>query len=56
MNEINEWIKPKNIHWTIMNQKMDMENIDDSSVRENEIWLPSISMSPGKFTDTGYRF
>lgn len=55
MDEINEWIRPKSVHWRVMNDKMDLSQRDDV-VRQNEIWLPAIPMTPGKFTDSGYRF
>ena len=41
----------------IINQKVEFNKDNEHlNVRETEQWLPSISLSPGKFTDAGYRF
>ena len=44
------------IHWSVLNEKLDFSKWDNDHIRQNEIWLPTLPMIPGKFTDSGYRF
>lgn len=39
----------------VLNQKVDF-GIGRDPIREMEVWLPSIPLHPGHFTDAGYRF
>ena len=54
-DKINPWLQKKNIHLRVLNEKIDF-SIDNQPTRQNEIWLPLITMKPGFFSDTGYRF
>ena len=40
----------------VLNDKIDFSKFDDNTIRQNEIWLPTIKFKPGLFTDAGYRF
>jgi len=53
---INDWMKDMSIHFRVLNDKMDFSKWEGDHIRQNEIWLPTIPMTPGKFTDSGYRF
>ena len=39
----------------VINKKVDLNNFDDYE-REYEIFFPSIPLSKGLFSDTGYRY
>ena len=40
----------------VLNNKIDFSKFDDGSIRQNEIWLPTVKFQPGLFTDQGFRF
>ena len=54
MDSINKWLETKSAHLRILNQKVDFTKKDQ--VRENEIWMPLVSLKAGTFTDQGFRF
>ena len=39
-----------------LNSKIDFTKFDMSAVRQNEMWLNSIRLKAGTFSDLGYRF
>ena len=56
MDEINMWLDKKAAHIRVLNKKVDFSLYDDSQVRQNEIWLPTVQFRAGIYTDQGYRF
>ena len=56
MDDINEWLDTKKIHMKIIDNKIDFNSFDDHPIRETEKWMPMIDLSPGHYSDSGYRF
>ena len=55
-DEIDKWLEPKKLIVKVINQKGDFSSYESIAIRETENWLPSVPLSLGKFTDSGYRF
>ena len=54
---INEWLDNKKVMLKVIQYKIDFKLIGaDTYTRQNEIWLDSIPMENGKYSDVGYRF
>ena len=49
-------MRHKKIALKVLNQKIDFTTFEPLAVRYNEIFMPSISMGNGAYSDTGYRF
>ena len=49
--QINQWLNTKSVHMRVLNDKIDFTKFDEGSIRQNEIWLPSVKFKPGLFTD-----
>jgi len=56
MDEINEWLTTKKVHIKIVDSKIDFKWYGEYAVRQTEKWMPMIDLTPGLFSDTGYRF
>lgn len=46
----------KRATFKVINQKIDFLDRDEYAVRNNEVFVPSISLEWGNYSDTGYRF
>jgi hypothetical protein len=55
-DEIDEFIKYKNVGLKILNENIDFTKRDGKAVRYNEIFVQSVPIMSGKFTDAGHRF
>ena len=55
-DEIDEWTSTKLATLKVINQKIDFLDYDEEAVRNNEIFIRAVDMSPGHYSDTGYRF
>jgi len=40
----------------IIDNKIDFNSFEEFAIRQTEKWMPMIDISPGHFSDTGYRF
>ena len=56
MNEINEWLETKQLFLKVIDNKIDFNSYEKMALRQTEKWMPMVTMSPGHFSDTGYRF
>ena len=53
--EIDDWTKTKRAMFKVINNKVDFTDFNSHS-KQSEMFLPSIDMSPGHFSDQGFRF
>ena len=53
---INTWLEKKRMYIHMLNEKLDFQSYEEKNIRQNEIWLPSVSLENGKFHDYGFRF
>jgi hypothetical protein len=54
--EIETYLDDKKIGFKIINQKIDFNERGDTAVRYNEVFVQTIKMTAGLFSDTGHRF
>ena len=54
--DIYNYLETKKIGFKIINQKIDFNERGANAVRFNEVFVPTIDMRAGKFSDTGHRF
>ena len=54
-SEIDDWTRSKKAMFRILDSKMNFNNFT-MSIRQSELFMPSIPLSKGSFSDTGYRF
>lgn len=55
-DEITTWLADKYATFKVLNQKIDFTDRDEFAVRLNEVFIPSVHLASGLFSDTGYRF
>ena len=55
-DEIAQWLEGKKAMMKILNYKIDFEDFENTTRVQNELYLPSIPISAGKFSDVGYRY
>ena len=55
-SDIENYLETKKIGFKIINQKIDFNERGPKAVRFNEIFVQTIDMRAGKFSDTGHRF
>jgi hypothetical protein len=55
--EIDDWLDFKHITIKFIDGKANLSDIyDDEKIIQNEIQMPFVPLSKGKYSDTGYRF
>lgn len=54
--DIEAYLEEKKIGFKILNQKIDFNSRGERAVRFNEMFVQTIEMKAGKFSDTGHRF
>jgi hypothetical protein len=53
---IKTWMSTKMATLKVLNQKIDFLTRESFAVRNNEVFIPSITLKQGRYSDTGYRF
>ena len=52
---IDKWLQKKRIMLRAINTKIDLRDFGENPTRQNEIYLPSLPLAAGKFSDARFR-